>query len=150
MIRAQSGGASFANNYAELKRALFENGMGNMERLLYTLTPTNRPIPHYVSVIYCLNESAEWKNVLTCPESYNFDRCPASTNGVNDSYQVFFWADSPLLINMDIPLLKFLSYNSVLWYIYVVRLIIYIIDRINISRSIVQASNKCKEIVTCI
>ena len=117
MISAQSGGASCVRNYAELKRALFEDGTGNMERLLYTFTQTNRPIPHYVWVIYYHNESTEWENVFTCPESYNFDRCPATTDGINDSYQVFFWADSPLLVNMDIPLLKFLSYNIALRYL---------------------------------
>ena len=116
IIRAQDE-TSCISNYAELKRALFDNNTGNMERLLYTFTPTNSPNPHYVWIYYFHNESAYWKNVLTCPARNNLDRCPATSNGVNDSYQVFFWADSPLLVNMDIPLLKFLSYNILLQYL---------------------------------
>ena len=110
---------SCISNYGELKRALFENGMGNIERLLYTFTPTNSPIPHYVWVFYFHNESTEWEDVLTCPSRNILERCPANSNltGVNDSYQLLFWADSPLLISMDIQLLKFLSYNVILGYL---------------------------------
>ena len=110
---------SCITKYAELKRALLENGTGNVERLLYTFTPTNNPVPNYVWVFYFHNESAEWEEVLACPSSNNLVRCPSIENGTegNMSYHVLFWADSPLLINMDIPLLKFLSYNSILQYL---------------------------------
>ena len=110
---------SCISSYAELKRALFENGTGNMERLLYTFTPTNNPVPNYVWVFYFHNESVEWEDVLTCPSSDYLGRCPSTEDGteVDNSYHVLFWSDSPLLINMDIPLLKFLSYNSILQYL---------------------------------
>ena len=109
---------SCISNYAELKQELY-NGRGNMERLLYAFTPTNSPVPHYVWVFYFHNESTEWENVLTCPSSNNLVRCPSTEDGTtgDTSYHVIFWADSPLLINMDIPLLKFLSYNAILKYL---------------------------------
>ena len=110
---------SCISNYADLKRALFDKGTGNTERLLYTFTPTNSPIPHYVWVFYFHNESTEWEDVLTCPSCNNLVRCPSIEDGTtgDTSYHVLFWADSPLLINMDVPLLKFLSYNSILQYL---------------------------------
>ena len=111
--------SSCIGNYAELKQALFDSGTGNMERRLYTFTPTNNPIPHYVWVFYFHNESTDWQDILTCPSSNDLERCPTSQDvtGGSDSYGVLYWADSPLLINMDIPLLKFLSYNSILQYL---------------------------------
>ena len=96
------------SNYAELKRALFDKETGNMERLLYTFTPTNNPIPHYVWVFYFHNKSAAWEDALACPSSSNLGRCPSIEDGTkrDTSYHVLFWADAPLLINVDIPLLK--------------------------------------------
>ena len=110
---------SCISNYAELRRALFVKDTGNMERLLYTFSPTNSPIPHYVWVFYYHNESADWEDVLACPSNNNLVRCPSNKNGTigDNPYHVLFWADSPLLVNMDIPLLKFLSYNSILQYL---------------------------------
>ena len=109
--------SSCISNYAELKQALLDSGTGNMERLLYTFTPTNNPIPHYVWVFYFHNESNDWQDILTCPSSNNLERCPTSQDVTGGSDDVLFWADSPMLINVDIPLLKFLSYNSILQYL---------------------------------
>ena len=108
---------SCISNYAELKQALFDSDTGNMERLLYTFTVINSPIPHYVWVFYFHNQSTEWQDILKCPSSNNLQRCPASTNVTGVSEHVFFWADSPLLKHMDILFFKFLIYNSLLHYL---------------------------------
>ena len=110
---------SCISNYAQLKQALFANHTGNKERLLYAFLPTNSPIPNYVWVYYFHNVSTEWKNVLACPSSSNLARCPTIEDGTkgDTSYHILVWADSPLLRNVDIPLLKFLSYNSILQYL---------------------------------
>ena len=121
---------SCISNYAELKQALFEIGTGNMERLLYAFTPPNLPLPHFLWVYYFHNLSSQWTDILACP-SYNvLHRCPSvnkasafeeqgSSNANEDEsqYHVIFWADSPMLVNLDLPLLKALSYNSALQYL---------------------------------
>ena len=110
---------SCISNYAEMKQALFQNGVGNIERLLYTFTPTNTPIPHYVWVFFYHNESTEWRDVLECPSSNSLDKCPTPENvtAENEAHHILFWSDSPLLVNMDIPLFKFLTYNHILGFL---------------------------------
>ena len=121
---------SCISNFADMKQAIFQEETGNMERLLYAFTPPNQPPPHYIWVYYFHNQSSEWKDILTCPPYNVLHRCPLDheesethdergSSGIEDAseYHAVFWGDSPMLINLDIPLLRALSYNSILQYL---------------------------------
>lgn len=138
-VASQENTTNCIRNYAELKEAIFKNGTGNMERLLYTFKPPNSPPPHYIWVYFFHNESSDWSDILECPPSSVPYRCPETVEQDDDSdsyssghsprlevshshedggsYHLIFWGDSPLLINFDIPLLRMFTLNSVLQYL---------------------------------
>ena len=106
------------SNYAQLKQSLFDESSGNRERLLYAFKPPNRPTPHYLWAHYFHNHSANWSDVLECPQTSVLKACPEENSQQTGSEEweeivnTIFWGDSPLLINVDIPLLKIYTLDT--------------------------------------